>query len=260
MRANWNRSRGTLALMVSAGLMPIVAVACTSPGHGRPHPPHPAVAPISSAQLVVTARPYSVTFVRSTPAQLGCVKAAQLLGYPVPCPVWLPQIIAQEPGASCADATSLTIMLTCEPDPPWRGWMFGNGGLVISGTGPGISPDSDEHFVMEATPFPTDNYDLIANGPVWYGLGRPRNVRAMDWVTVGGRRMRFVMIPQDTAGSAMAGHLALVWTAGSHTYAITFHVLWGVPLARALDLAVAQRLVMISPPSPAPHASATAGG
>jgi hypothetical protein len=67
----------------------------------------------------------------------------------------------------------------------------------------------------------------------------------------GGRRMRFVMIPQDTDGSAMAGHLALVWTAGSHTYAITFHVLWGVPLARALDLAVAQRLVMIFPPAPA---------
>lgn len=255
MRATRSRSRGTLALLVPARLISIVAVACTSPGHARPHVSHPAAAPAPSAQLVVTAGPYSVTFVRSTPAQLGCVTAARRLGYPVPCPIWLPQIIAQQPDPSCSG----TIMVTCTQDPMWRDWMFANGGMAISGTGPGITPDTEEHFVMEAAPFPTGNYDLIANGPVWGSLSRPRTAQALDWVTAGGRRMRFVMIPQDTNGSAMAGHLALVWTAGSHTYAITFHVLWGLPLARALDLAVAQRLVMISPPAPAARPGAPAG-
>lgn len=256
MRANRYRSRGTLALMVLAGITMSIAVACTGPGHGSPDALHRATTPASSCRLVVTAGPYSVTFVRSTPAQLGCAAAARRLGYPVPCPVWLPQIIAQEPDASCSG----TIMVNCNPSPMWRDWLFANGGQAISGAGPEIAPDSDEHFVMEGTPFPAGNYDLIANGPAWDSLGRPRTARAMDWVTAGGRRMRFVMIPQDTEGSAMAGHLALVWTAGSHTYAITFHVLWGVPLARALDLAVARRLVMISPPASPARPGASPGG
>ncbi|MDQ2813588.1 MAG: hypothetical protein M3Z75_17410 [Actinomycetota bacterium] len=138
--------------------------------------------------------------------------------------------------------------------------MVASGGGAISGND--VTVAGNQHFVMEATPFATSNYDLIANGPVWYALGRPRTVQPASWITAGGRRMRYVMVPQDTQGSAMAGHLALVWTAGSHTYAITFHVLapGGEAMAQALDLAVAQRLVMITPPSPAPHTSATAGG
>jgi hypothetical protein len=128
--------------------------------------------------------------------------------------------------------------------------MVASGGGAMSG--PGVTVSGNQHFVMESVPFATANYDLVANGPVWYALGRPRTAQALGWITVGGKRMRFVMVPQDTQGSAMAGHLALVWTEGPHTYAITFHVLppGGEPMARALDIAVAQRLVMISPPSP----------
>jgi hypothetical protein len=72
------------------------------------------------------------------------------------------------------------------------------------------SPANSEHLIMEASPFATTNYNLIANGPVWRRLGRPRTVRnpklgharrtqdAMDY--------RF----PNTQGSAMAWHLMLV--------------------------------------------------
>ncbi|MGH3258731.1 MAG: hypothetical protein ACRDOU_25595, partial [Streptosporangiaceae bacterium] len=139
-------------------------------------------------------------------------------------------------------------------------WMIASGGGAMSGSN--VTVADNQHFVLESAPLATSNYDLIANGPVWYALGRPRTVQALGWITIGGRRMRFVMVPQNTQGSAMAGHLALVWIAGPRTYAITFHVLppGGEPMARALDIAVAQRMVMIPPAAPAPHASASAGG
>ena len=48
----------------------------------------------------------------------------------------------------------------------------------------------------------------------------------------------------------MAGHLMLVWATRSHAYALGFHILWGMQVARALDLAVARHLVMAGLPSP----------
>ena len=42
----------------------------------------------------------------------------------------------------------------------------------------------------------------------------------------------------------------LVWATRSHTYALGFHILCGMQVARALDLAVARHLVMAGLPSP----------
>ena len=68
--------------------------------------------------------------------------------------------------------------------------------------------------------------------------------------------MRWIIVPQVTQGSAMAGHLMLVWSAGSHTHTLGIHNRWGMPLTRALDLAVACHLVTIRPGS-SPPASAS---
>lgn len=247
------RSRGLrhFARISLAGLALAALVACTAT-YTTAHTARP-------VQPAVTAGSYSLALAHATPAQLGCVKTAQVLGYAIPCPVWLPQV-AMQAGASCLGTlVSPAWMPGCGDQREWDGWMIASGGGAISGND--VTVASNQHFVLEAAPFATANYDLVANGPVWYALGRPHTVQPLGWVTAGGQRMRFVMIPQDTQGSAMAGHLALVWTAGSRTYAVTFHVLapGGEPMARALDLAVAQRLVMIAPPSPAARASTPAG-
>lgn len=252
MRAPDSRRLRRLLQLSLAGIVLMTPVSCTAT--------HTAAHAVRSLQPTVTAGPYSLVLAHATPAQLGCVKTAQVLGYAIPCPVWLPQVAMQASASCLGTLVSPAWMPGCSGQREWRGWMIASGGGAMSGAG--VTVASNQHFVMEATPFATSNYDLVANGPVWYALGRPHTVQALGWVTAGGRRMRFVMVPQDTQGSAMAGHLALVWTAGSRTYAITFHVLppGGEPMARALDLAVAQRLVMVSPPSPASHASAQAGG
>jgi len=123
--------------------------------------------------------------------------------------------------------------------------MVASGGIVVAGAGAA----SSQHFVMEASPFPTRNYNLIANGPAWERMGRPHTVHALGWITIGGHRMRWIYVPPTTPGSAMANHLALVWTATRHTYALSFHVLppGGARMARALDIAVARHLVTVRP-------------
>ena len=70
---------------------------------------------------------------------------------------------------------------------------------------------------------------------------------ALGWITIRGLRMRWVTVTQDLEGSVMAGHIMLVWSAASHTYALGFHNFWGKALTRALDIAVAQALVMTRP-------------
>jgi hypothetical protein len=123
--------------------------------------------------------------------------------------------------------------------------MAATGGSAAYGEG--TTPENDEHFVMESSPYRTANYNLVANGPVWQAMGRPHTVRVLGLVRVHGQRMRWIFVPEDTEGSVMAGHLMLVWSAGSHTYALGFHDLWGLRLNRALDLAVASHLVMVQP-------------
>ncbi len=175
-----------------------------------------------------------------SPASLGCVKTARSLRYAVPCPAVLPQAVLQH-------YTCLGAFMAANPcsSPPWRGWMTASGGVDASGVG--ITPSNTEHFVMEGVPYRTTSYDLVANGPVWRSMGQPRTVRPLGWVTIGGRRMRWIIVPQNTQGSFMAGHLMLVWSTGSHTYALGFHNLYGLSLAKALDLAVARHLSMVSP-------------
>jgi hypothetical protein len=125
--------------------------------------------------------------------------------------------------------------------------MSASGGNAVFGTG--LTVSNNQHFVMESVPFRTTDYAVVVYGPARYRLGRPRTARALGWTTAGGRRMRWVLVPPQTSGSFMAGHLMLVWATRSHTYALGFHILapGGLPVAAALDRAVASHLVMVGP-------------
>lgn len=227
--------------MVVAGVALLAVAACSGgPAAGTHHRARPAPGQAAAGTVMVRAGRNAVALVPVSPAALGCPQAARLLRYPLPCPAILPRTVL---GSYLRCGSTFMIGNPCVSK--WHGWMVATGGTPASGMG--ITPGNSEHLVMEGAPFRTDNYNLIANGPVWPAMGSPHTVRALDWITIGGRRMRWIIVPPDTQGSAMAGHLMLVWANGSHTYALGFHILWGMPLARALDIAVASHLLMVVP-------------
>jgi hypothetical protein len=239
MTKRWWAGPGT-TLGAACLVMAVVVAACTgAPHQAQPHA-HPRGHNLDHSHgLVVRAGKYAVTLTPVSPQSLGCTKAAHTLHYPLPCPAMLPSAVLGDYGCGS--------FIEAEPcgSPPWRGWMAASGGNAV--TGPGETPSNDEHFVMEAAPFRTTNYNLIANGPVWVSMGRPHTVQPLGWVTIDGSRMRWIYVSQNTEGSAMAGHIMLVWSAGPHTYALGFHNLWGKPLTEALNVAVAQHLRMVQP-------------
>jgi hypothetical protein len=239
MKTRWRPGAGTV---IGVACLVIIVAACTgAPGPGQPHKQARGQDVDQSHGLVVRAGNYAVTLTQVSPQSLGCTKAARTLHYALPCPAMLPSIVLGDYG------TCSTTFMSANPcgTGQWRGWMTATGGINASGRAE--TPSTDEHFVMEATPFRTTNYNLIANGPVWASMGRPHTVQALGWITIGGSRMRWIYVSQNTQGSAMAGHIMLIWSAGPHTYALGFHNLWGKPLNEALDVAVAQHLRMVQP-------------
>ena len=237
------RPSSGLQLAVTGAVL-LTAAACSGPPARAHAPARRAPTAVAVGTVLVPEGKYSVALVPVTPSERGCVRTARRLGYPVPCPAKLPQ------AALGANAVCLHTVMSpgwirgCGPGPRvWRGWMVADGGEAASG--PGLNASTTEHLVMEASPSRTTSGNLIANGPGWASLGRPHTVRALGWISIGGRRMRWIVVTPDTGGSAMAGHLMLVWATRSHTHALGFHILWGIPVARALDLAVASHLVMV---------------
>lgn len=220
----------------------LVTVASCSGGQaaGTHHRARPAPGRAAAGTVMVRAGRNAVALVPVSPASLGCPQTARGLRYPVPCPAMLPRAVLQ--AYSCG-----ATFMAANPchSRPWHGWMAASGGTDT--TGQGVTPSNTEHFVMESVPYRTINYDVVANGPVWKSLGRPRTVRLLGWITISGQRMRWIIVPQNTQGSAMAGHLMLVWSTRSHTYALGFHNLYGMRLAKALDVAVARHLSMVLP-------------
>jgi len=232
-----------LQLAVTGAVL-LTAAACSGPPTRAHAPVRRAHTAVAVGTVLVRAGKYSVALVPVTPSELGCVQTARRLGYPVPCPPKLPQAVLGANALCLHTFMSPGWIRGCGPGPRfWRGWMVAAGGEAASGSG--LNPSNTEHFVMEASPFRTTSDNLIANGPGWASLGRPHTVRALGWIRIGGRRMRWIVVPPNTGGSAMAGHLMLVWATRSHAYALGFHILWGIPVARALDLAVASHLVMV---------------
>lgn len=152
-----------------------------------------------------------------------CRATARSVGYPVPCLRKVPNVMNVFARLALIDRGSGV----------WRHWVVGSSNV------------GDEHLVVTASPRPLQNYAKVVNGPAWYPAAR---VRPITSVTIKGRRMRAVFVPQATNdGSAFADHVVLIWTSGRHTYGVGFHNIRGPGETLLLDEELARHIVLVGP-------------
>jgi hypothetical protein len=99
-----------------------------------------------------------------------------------------------------------------------------------------------QHLVFQGSPRPIHDYVKFIDGPAWYPGER---VEVGSWITIHGRRARWVFVPPRTNESIFSGHVVLVWTAGGHTYGVGFHDWNPRSVTRAMDIEVARHLRMV---------------
>lgn len=187
---------------------------------------------------------YGYRFVRvSHVVRSECRHAADVLGYPVPCPTALPAGFTPTP--SVAHCTTGIVFAQrdheCEGEGrnPWDGWLDGSSQVGEEST------RSFEHLVMQGAPRVVRNPARAIDGPAMLPGSR---VQSRGAVTIHGQPMHWYLVPAATnIGSAFMHHLVLVWTAGGHTYAYGFHVVTTIKVARALDLELAFHLRTVEP-------------
>lgn len=147
-----------------------------------------------------------------------CRAAARRVGYAVPCPQLLPRY-ATSNFTGWFGVAGGSAFLSVSWDDKSR-----IGHLVIAARPRRLDPLQAVTF--PARPHPRGDRVEPSHGRV---LGKPT-----VWVKLGPK-----------AENIFRGHLALVWSMGSHTYVLGFH---GTDQgARALDQAVAESLIMVSP-------------
>ena len=175
-----------------------------------------------------------------------CRSGARAVGYAVPCPTRIPRGLAgtatgiptatgvdAQPG--CRPRFQIVGVPPCRPLRKWKGWIAGSSQIAWP----------REHLVILASPRPIRDYAKFVNGPAWYPADR---VDAGDWTTVNGRRVRWVFVPPGTNdGSAVAGHVMLIWTTGGHTYGVGFHDTSTRAATRAMDVELVRHLRMVEP-------------
>ena len=135
-----------------------------------------------------------------------CRLTARKVGYPVPCPTRLPAAMTQHQDGATVDC-NITVICPAG-NGPWKGWATGS---LASAT---------QHLVIAASPRSLSIYAKAVDGPGWSPTA---HVQPLAWVTTSRWRMRAVYVSPVTNESAFAHHIALVWTVGTHTYAIGFH-------------------------------------
>jgi hypothetical protein len=160
-----------------------------------------------------TAQPNAtgMTFVSASRNLIAdCHATASKVGYPVPCPMKVPEgLVASGGRPDCL----LAIIGPAKRCPKtvfaWRGWVVGS------------ATTANEHLVLTASPSRLDNDAKVVNGPAWYPRAR---VKPIAWTTINGWRIRAVFVPAATNdGSAFSHHVVLIWSVGQHTYAVGFH-------------------------------------
>jgi hypothetical protein len=166
-----------------------------------------------------------------------CRATARTVGYPVPCPTYIPAGLAV--GSStiptgCLDVIGPGGRSACGPaGKAWRGWVVGT------------SDVGREHLVITASPRPLTNDAKLVNGPAWYPRAR---VRPVGWVNIKGWRMRVVYVPPATNdGSAFMHHVVLVWSDAGHTYGIGFHNMRGIRQTLLIDEELARHIKLVGP-------------
>lgn len=165
----------------------------------------------------------------------ACRTSARTLGYPVPCPTRIPAGLT-ETGTNGPTGCALHIIGPGgigECAKSWRGWVVGS------------SATRSEHLVITASPAPVRNDARVVNGPAWYPKAR---VEPLTWLTINGRRVRAVFVPQATNdGSAFAHHVVLIWTVGQHTYGVGFHDVRGLQRTLELDEELVESIRLVGP-------------
>lgn len=163
-----------------------------------------------------------------------CRDAARAVGYPVPCPMHLPRGLVGTPTGvptrtgvisqpGCQPRFRIVGISPCTPLKGWQGWIVGSSEIKWP----------REHLVILASPRVIDDYAKFVNGPAWHEGER---VEVGRWISSDGWRARWVYVPPRTnEGSAVAGHVMLIWTARGHTYGVGFHDTSTRAIARALD-------------------------
>lgn len=124
----------------------------------------------------------------------------------------------------------------------WRRWIVGSG--QVSGSQAGGS--DFQHLVLGGAPKVVRNAARAIDGPTMVAGSR---VERRGRLRVGEIRGWFYYVPFETnIGSALTGHLVMVWNTSGHTYAYGFHVADGLFEGRELDLELARHLRIAQPP------------
>lgn len=180
-----------------------------------------------------------VEFVRA-PSNLtaGCRRTAHYVGYAVPCPNWVPVGLTAGPTGQRCPLSILgpqrlsqfrCTLWHCPRCRAWRGWIFGSS----------VYP----HLVISGAPFPVRGYWEAVDGPLPF----PGHVHLLDRIRINGWDIQVLTVPQDNAYSAFAGHVAFVWTAHGHTYAVGFHDVDSRAATIAWDHALVSSMRMMQP-------------
>jgi len=175
-----------------------------------------------------------------------CRVAARVVGYAVPCPMRIPRGLVGTPTGiptptgvnaqpGCQPRFRIVGVSPCRPFRGWEGWIAGSSEVRWP----------REHLGIFASPSPIDDYAKFVNGPGWYPGAR---VDVGGWITVNGWRARWMFVPPRTNdGSAVAGHVMLIWTTGGHTYGVGFHDTSTRAVTRAMDLELVRYIRLVSP-------------
>lgn len=166
-----------------------------------------------------------------------CIKTANAVGYPVPCPTrLLPGMQAYGGDPSRGPRCQSTFIAPANCSSGWPHWVVGSSAV-------GDPAGQFQHLVIVASPHPIRSYARVINGPAWYPGA---SERLGGWLTIHGWRARWVVVPPPTNdGSAFAGHIVLVWTTGGHTYAVGFHDV--SPNTRRLDFVLIRSIRLVRP-------------
>jgi hypothetical protein len=172
-----------------------------------------------------------------------CAKTANALGYPVPCPRLLPRDVLPTPIAGPFANSKKAHEFIHTGYGSFRKFVTEDMSFPAAGTSLDVPNTGYGHLVISGAPQGMDLRHLL------YGPSARSNdpVKPEGFEKVFGVRGEFVRVLPTDSNSIFQFHLVLTWSSGDHLYAVGFHR-WN-EASRALDLAVARSIVLVSPAS-----------
>lgn len=228
--------------VLAFGFFALAATSCTtsSPSSSPPSTstPTPAQTEETGHQLVG-----DIGLERApSPVAEQCQRTANTLRYPVPCPQLLPSGTRPSPVAGPFASSKEASEFIHRGYDGFREFVLGDLTFPAAGTSGVEVPNTNVgHLVISGAPGGVDLRHLL------YG---PAAESDDPLVHVGSTRLLgvqadFLQVVPSNSNSILQNHLALTWFIDGHFYAIGFHG-W-TEESHALDLAVAESVVMVSP-------------